>query len=59
MLDGGVERRRGIVATHNAAKAEIYTDLTAFEACLKHLAMLPDLRDEGLRPDELDASNDD
>lgn len=59
MLDGGVERRRGIVATHNAAKAELYTDLTAFEACLKHLAAFPDLRDGGLRPDELDASNDD
>jgi nucleoside 2-deoxyribosyltransferase len=59
MLDGGVERRGGVVATHNAAKGEIYTDLTAFEACLRHLAALPDPRDEGLRPEELDASNDD
>ena len=58
MLDGGVERRRGVVATHQAAAGELYTDLTAFEACLKHLSALPDLREEGLRPDELDASND-
>jgi nucleoside 2-deoxyribosyltransferase len=59
MLDGGVERRGGIVATHNAAIGEIYTDLTAFEACLKHLAARRDDREEGLRPEELDASNDD
>lgn len=59
MLDGGVERRRGIVATHPAAKDALYTDLTAFEACLVHLAGLRDDRDKGLRPDELDASNDD
>ena len=59
MLDGGVERRGGIVATHNAAKDELYTDLTAFEACLKHLAERRDNQDEGMRPEELDASNDD
>jgi nucleoside 2-deoxyribosyltransferase len=59
MLDGGVERRGGIVATHAAAKYELYTDLTAFEMCLKHLATMRDGRDQGLRPEELDASNDD
>ncbi|MBX9458799.1 MAG: nucleoside 2-deoxyribosyltransferase [Rhizobium sp.] len=59
MLDGGVERRHGIVATHAAASDALYTDLTAFEACLIHLASLPGLRDAGMRPDELDASNDD
>lgn len=59
MLDGGVERRGGIVATYAAASGEIYTDLTAFEACLKHLAGLRDNRDEGIRPEDLDASNDD
>ena len=59
MLDGGVERRGGIVSAHDADKNALYTDLTAFEACLKHLATIRDSRDEGLRPDELDASNDD
>ena len=59
MLDGGVERRGGIVATHAAAKDELYTDLTAFEACLKHFAERRDNHDEGMRPEELDASNDD
>lgn len=59
MLDGGVERRGGIVATHAAVAGELYTDLTAFESCLKHLAARRDSRDEGLRPDQLDASNDD
>lgn len=59
MLDGGVERRGGIVATHAASPAELYTDLTAFEVCLKHLAARRGSRDEGLRPDQLDASNDD
>jgi len=59
MLDGGVERRGGLVATHAAARDEIYTDLTAFEACLKHLVELRDNQDEGMRPEELDASNDD
>lgn len=59
MLDGGVERRRGIVALHDAAKDELYLDLTAFDACLKHLAANQHVADAGLRPDELDASNDD
>jgi nucleoside 2-deoxyribosyltransferase len=59
MLDGGVERRGGVVAVHSAAPDERYTDLTAFEACLKHLAARRDDREEGLRPEELDASNDD
>ena len=59
MLDGGVERRRGIVAVHGATKGEVYTDLTAFEACLKYLAANRHVADEGLRPDQLDASNDD
>ena len=58
MLDGGVERRGGIVATHDAAPGALYTDLAAFEACLKHFATLRDVRDEGRRPEELDASND-
>lgn len=59
MLDGGVERRGGIVATHGASPEALYTDLTAFEACLQHLAALRDARDEALRPEQLDASNDD
>ncbi|CAN7307965.1 nucleoside 2-deoxyribosyltransferase [Rhizobium sp. LjRoot254] len=59
MLDGGVERRGGIVAVHAAAADEMYTDLTAFEECLKFLAERRDERDEGMRPEELDASNDD
>lgn len=59
MLDGGVERRGGIVAVHGAAPDRLYTDLTAFEACLKFLASRPDERDEGMRPEELHASNDD
>jgi len=59
MLDGGVERRGGIVAVHAAAKDALYTDLTAFEECLKFLAAKQDNRDEGRRPEELDASNDD
>ena len=59
MLDGGVERRGGIVAVHGAAPGELYTDLTAFEECLKFLAAKQDERDEGMRPEELDASNDD
>ena len=59
MLDGGVERRGGIVATHRAAADELYTDLTAFEACLRHLAGRRDNQNEGMRPEELDASNDD
>lgn len=59
MLDGGVERRGGIVALHDAAKDQLYYDLTAFEACLKHLVANQHLTDEGLRPEQLDASNDD
>ena len=59
MLDGGVERRGGIVAVHGAAPGELYTDLTAFEQCLKFLAGRETGRDEGMRPEELDASNDD
>ena len=61
MLHGGVERRGGHIAIHSAAADALYTDLTAFEECLKVLAArepaLP--RDEGMRPEELDASNDD
>ena len=59
MLDGGVERRGGIVALHDAAEPELYTDLTAFEACLAHLAANAGATSDGLRPEELDASNDD
>lgn len=59
MLDGGVERRGGIVALHDAAADARYTDLTAFEACLRHLAAHRKRADQGLRPDQLDASNDD
>ncbi|MDB5550543.1 MAG: nucleoside 2-deoxyribosyltransferase family protein [Rhizobium sp.] len=59
MLDGGVERRGGIVAVHAAAASELYTDLTAFEECLKFLAAKQGERDGGMRPEELDASNDD
>jgi nucleoside 2-deoxyribosyltransferase len=59
MLDGGVERRGGVVATHSAVQSELYTDLTAFEACLKHLAAGTVEHSAGMRPDELDASNDD
>lgn len=59
MLDGGVERRGGVVAVHGAAPDALYTDLTAFEACLKFLAAKEDERDKGMRPEELDASNDD
>ena len=59
MLDGGVERRGGVMETHGASVDALYTDLTAFEACLQHLAALRDSREEALRPEELDASNDD
>ena len=61
MMHGGVERRGGHIAVHAAASEALYTDLTAFEECLKALAAARDARhrDEGLRPDELDASNDD
>ncbi|THF50983.1 nucleoside 2-deoxyribosyltransferase [Allorhizobium terrae] len=37
MLHGGVERRGGPIAIHNAAIDGLYTDLTAFEQCLKAL----------------------
>lgn len=61
MMHGGVERRGGHVAVHAAAPDALYTDLTAFEECLKALAVRRDSthRDEGMRPEELDASNDD
>ena len=38
MMQGGVERRGGQVIIHNAAPDAIYTDTTAFEACLRLLA---------------------
>ncbi|MDO1581974.1 nucleoside 2-deoxyribosyltransferase [Rhizobium oryzicola] len=38
MLHGGVERRGGFIATHAASPEALYTDLTAFEACLKWVA---------------------
>lgn len=59
MMHGGVERRGGPVAVHAAAPDELYTDLTAFEECLKALAASKHVRDEGKRPEDLDASNDD
>jgi nucleoside 2-deoxyribosyltransferase len=61
MMHGGVERRGGPVVVHNAAPDALYSDLTAFEECLKALAKQRDARhkDEGKRPEELDASNDD
>ena len=34
MLHGGIERRGGAVVVGNADPAALYTDLTAFEACL-------------------------
>ncbi|MBB4953774.1 nucleoside 2-deoxyribosyltransferase [Agrobacterium vitis] len=37
MLHGGVERRGGPIAIHAAAPDALYTDLTAFEQCLKAL----------------------
>jgi nucleoside 2-deoxyribosyltransferase len=62
MLDGGIERRGGVVIRHSAAEDGLYLDLTGFEACLKALAAqvkaLDDARDEGRRPEDLDASND-
>jgi nucleoside 2-deoxyribosyltransferase len=61
MLHGGVERRGGHVAVHQAAADALYTDLTGFEECLKALAVQvkAQAKDNGKRPDELDASNDD
>lgn len=38
MMQGGVERRGGQVVVHAAAPAELYTDTTAFETCLRLLA---------------------
>jgi nucleoside 2-deoxyribosyltransferase len=38
MLDGGVLRRGGHIARHKAAPEAIYSDLTAFEECLRALA---------------------
>lgn len=38
MLHGGIERRGGHIAVHDAAADALYTDLTAFEECLAVLA---------------------
>ena len=38
MMQGGVERRGGQVIVHAAAVDQLYTDTTAFEACLRLLA---------------------
>lgn len=38
MMQGGIERRGGRVLIHDAAPGAIYTDTTAFEACLRLLA---------------------
>jgi nucleoside 2-deoxyribosyltransferase len=59
MMHGGVERRGGHIAVHSSAPDALYTDLTAFEECLKALAEKRSAKDEGKRPEELDASNDD
>lgn len=60
MLHGGVERRGGPVIVHEAAADAVYTDLTGFEKCLKALMVQIQerVRDEGKRPEDLDASND-
>jgi nucleoside 2-deoxyribosyltransferase len=63
MLDGGIERRGGVIIAHPASVDALYTDLAGFEACLRTVkanwtAGLAN-RDEGKRPEELDASNDD
>lgn len=34
MLHGGIERRGGFIAVHDAAPDALYTDLTAFRSCL-------------------------
>ncbi|WIY53283.1 nucleoside 2-deoxyribosyltransferase [Devosia sp. YIM 151766] len=34
MLDGGIESRNGAVIRHEASRERLYTDLTAFQACL-------------------------
>ena len=59
MMHGGVERRGGHIAIHSAAPDALYTDLTAFEECLQALAEKRVAPDEGKRPEDLDASNDD
>lgn len=38
MLHGGIARRGGHVAIHQASKDSLYSDLTGFEACLRFLA---------------------
>lgn len=38
MLHGGIERRGGHIAVHDAAADALYMDLTAFEECLAVLA---------------------
>jgi nucleoside 2-deoxyribosyltransferase len=38
MMQGGIERRGGVVVVHDASPDAIYTDTTAFEACLRLLA---------------------
>ncbi|WFR94564.1 nucleoside 2-deoxyribosyltransferase [Rhizobium tumorigenes] len=38
MLHGGIERRGGHIAVHAADAGRLYSDLTAFEACLVVLA---------------------
>lgn len=38
MMHGGVERRGGHVVVHGAPADQLYTDTTAFEACLRLLA---------------------
>ena len=38
MMQGGIERRGGSVIVHGAAPGDIFTDTTAFEACLGLLA---------------------
>ena len=38
MLDGGVERRGGVVIRRDVPESERYTDTAAFEDCLKLLA---------------------
>lgn len=38
MLHGGIERRGGFISVHDAAEDALYTDLTAFRACLEFFA---------------------
>lgn len=38
MMQGGIERRGGVVVVHDAAADALYTDTTAFEECLRLLA---------------------